>query len=378
MKQIFFDGKGNLHLKDVPSPSLKSGNILVKNANSLISTGTEAMALSGGGSLIGSALRRPELVRRALKLVSDRGVKNTLGIIRDASETWYPLGYSSAGTVIEVGDGVKGFVVGDRVACAGAGYANHASIISVPNQLAVKVPSNLSLREACFATVGAIALQGVRRADITLGENVVVMGTGLIGLITAQILRANGCTVICVDLEESRLAKAKDLGFEHALLAGTDSAIQSVLDVTENAGADAVIVTAATRSSRPVNDAFAMCRERGRVVIVGAVGMELEREEYYRKEIDLRISRSYGPGRYDSDYEEKGLTYPLGYVRWTETRNLDAFLDLLALGNVKVDQLISAEYSIDQAMLAYEEATGDDTEVIGVVVTYPNIRQLRK
>ena len=148
MKQIFFDGKGNLHLKDVPSPSLKSGNILVKNANSLISTGTEAMALSGGGSLIGSALRRPELVRRALKLVSDRGVKNALGIIRDASETWYPLGYSSAGTVIEVGDGVKGFVVGDRVACAGAGYANHAGIISVPNQLAVKVPSNLSLREA--------------------------------------------------------------------------------------------------------------------------------------------------------------------------------------------------------------------------------------
>ena len=378
MKQIFFDGKGNLHLKDVPSPSLKSGNILVKNANSLISTGTEAMALSGGGSLIGSALRRPELVRRALKLVSDRGVKNALGIIRDASETWYPLGYSSAGTVIEVGDGVKGFVVGDRVACAGAGYANHASIISVPNQLAVKVPSNLSLREACFATVGAIALQGVRRADITLGENVVVMGTGLIGLLTAQILRTNGCTVICMDLSESRLAIAKDLGFENVLLAGTDSATQSVLDLTENAGADAVIVTAATRSSRPVNDAFAMCRERGRVVIVGAVGMELEREEYYRKEIDLRISRSYGPGRYDSDYEEKGLTYPLGYVRWTETRNLEAFLGLLALGNVKVDQLISSEYSIDQAMLAYDEATGDDTEVIGVMLTYPEHQTAEK
>ena len=375
MKQIFFDGKGNLHLKDVPSPSLMSGNILVQNASSLISTGTEAMALSGGGSLIGSALRRPELVRRALKLVSDRGIKNALGIIRDASETWYPLGYSSAGTVIEVGDGVKGFVAGDRVACAGAGYANHAGTISVPSNLAVKVPSNLSFREACFATVGAIALQGVRRADLTLGEKVVVIGTGLIGLLTAQILRANGCAVICVDLLESRLAVAKRLGFENILLSGTDITTQSVLDLTENAGADAVIVTAATKSSKPVNDAFKMCRERGRVVVVGAVGMELEREEYYRKEIDLRISRSYGPGRYDSDYEYKGLTYPLGYVRWTETRNIGSFLDLLALGNVKVDQLISAEYSIDQAMLAYEEATSDDAEVIGVVLIYPEHQQ---
>ena len=377
MKQVFFDGKGNLHVKDVPRPSLMPGNILVQNSSSLISTGTEAMALSGGGSLIGSALRRPELVRRALKLVSERGIKNAIGIVRDASDSWYPLGYSSAGTVIEVGDGVKGFSVGDRVACAGAGYANHAATISVPTNLAVKIPSNISLREACFATIGAIAMQGVRRADPTLGETVVVMGTGLIGLLTAQILRANGCAAICVDLSEYRLAVANKLGFENVLLSGTDNVTQSVLDLTENAGADAVIVTAATKSSKPVNDAFEMCRERGRVVVVGAVGMELEREEYYRKEIDLRISRSYGPGRYDSDYEHKGLTYPLGYVRWTETRNLSAFLELLSVGNVKVDQLISAEYSIDQAMLAYEEATGDDAEVIGVVLTYPEHQQTK-
>ncbi|MEE3228348.1 MAG: bi-domain-containing oxidoreductase, partial [Chloroflexota bacterium] len=270
---------------------------------------------------------------------------------------------------------VNGFVEGDSVACAVAGYAKHAGTISVPSNLAVKVPSNLSFREACFATVGAIALQGVRRADLTLGEKVVVIGTGLIGLLTAQILRANGCAVICIDLSEARLAVAKRLGFENVLLSGTDITTQSVLDLTENSGADAVIVTAATKSSKPVNDAFKMCRERGRVVVVGAVGMELEREEYYRKEIDLRISRSYGPGRYDSDYEYKGLTYPLGYVRWTETRNIGSFLDLLALGNVKVDQLISAEYSIDQAMLAYEEATSDDAEVIGVVLTYPEYQQ---
>ena len=375
MKQVFFDGKGNLHVKDVPRPSLMPGNVLVQNSSSLISTGTESMALSGGGSLIGSALRRPELVRRALKLVSERGIKKTVGIVRDASKSWYPLGYSSAGTVIEVGDGVKGFSIGDRVACAGAGYANHAATISVPHNLVVKVPSNIALKEACFTTVGAIAMQGVRRTDPTLGEMVVVIGTGLIGLLTAQILRANGCAVICADLSHSRLQIARKLGFNNLLLSGSDNVIQSVLDLTEGAGADAVIVTAATKSSKPVNDAFGMCRERGRVVIVGAVGMELEREEYYRKEIDLRISRSYGPGRYDSDYEQRGLTYPLGYVRWTETRNLSAFLDLLALGSITVDQLISAEYSIDQAMLAYEEATGDNTEVIGIVLNYPEHQQ---
>ena len=375
MKQVFFDGKGNLHVKDVPRPSLMPGNVLVQNSSSLISTGTESMALSGGGSLIGSALRRPELVRRALKLVSERGIKKTVGIVRDASKSWYPLGYSSAGTVIEVGDGVRGFSIGDRVACAGAGYANHAATISVPHNLVVKVPSNIALKEACFTTVGAIAMQGVRRTDPTLGEMVVVIGTGLIGLLTAQILRANGCAVICADLSHSRLEIARKLGFNNLLLSGSDNVIQSVLDLTEGAGADAVIITAATKSSKPVNDAFGMCRERGRVVIVGAVGMELEREEYYRKEIDLRISRSYGPGRYDSDYEQRGLTYPLGYVRWTETRNLSAFLDLLALGSITVDQLISAEYSIDQAMLAYEEATGDNTEVIGIVLNYPEHQQ---
>ena len=377
MKQVFVDGKGNLHVKDVPVPSLMPGHILVQNSNSLISTGTEAMALSGGGSLVGSAFRRPELVRRAFKLVSEKGIKNAVGIVRDASESWYPLGYSSAGIVLEVGDGVKGFSVGDRVACAGAGYANHAATISVPHNLVVKVPDNISLREACFSTVGAIAMQGVRRTDPTLGETVVVIGTGLIGLLTAQILRANGCAVICVDLSHARLEVARNLGFENLLLSDTDNVTQSVLGLTEGAGADAAIVTAATKSSKPVNDAFRMCRERGRVVVVGAVGLELEREEYYRKEIDLRISRSYGPGRYDSDYEQKGLTYPLGYVRWTETRNLGAFLDLLALSNVKVNQLISAEYSIDQAMLAYEEATGNDTEVIGIVLTYPEYQQTR-
>ncbi len=370
MKQVFFDGKGELLLKDVPAPISVPGQLLVRTAYSLISTGTEAMALAGGGSLLKQALRRPDLVRRALGLAASKGVRTAAGLVRGAAENWYPLGYSAAGTVLEVGEGVDGFSVGDRVACAGAGYANHAEFISVPRNLAVTLPDALSFDEGCFATVGTIALQGVRRAEPTLGETVVVIGAGLIGLLTAQILHANGCRVICVDVEAARLKLAASLGVEHTMQAGAVDVVQSVLALTGGDGADAVIVAAGTQSSAPVNQAFEVCRERGRVVIVGAVGMELEREQYYRKEIDLRISRSYGPGRYDAEYEQKGLTYPLGYVRWTETRNLAALLELVVAGKLTVKPLISAEYDIDQAVQAYAAATAGDEETVAVLFRY--------
>ncbi len=370
MKQVFFDGKGELLLKDVPAPSSAPGHLLVRSAYSLISTGTEATALAGGGSLLKQALRRPDLVRRALGLAASKGVRTAAGLVRDAAENWYPLGYSAAGTVLEVGEGVDGFSVGDRVACGGAGYANHAEFISVPMNLVVTLPDALSFGEGCFATVGAIALQGVRRAEPTLGETVVVIGVGLIGLLTAQILRANGCHVICVDVAVERLKLAASLGVEHTMRAGVADVAQSVLALTGGDGADAVIVAAGTQSSAPVNQAFEVCRERGRVVIVGAVGMDLEREQYYRKEIDLRISRSYGPGRYDPQYEQKGLTYPLGYVRWTETRNLAAFLELVAVDKVAVQPLISAEYDIDQAVQAYAAATAGAEETVAVLFRY--------
>lgn len=372
MKQVFFDGKGKLYLKDVPSPAMQPGHVLVQNSSSLISTGTEAMALSGGGSLLGTALKRPDLVQRALKIVASQGVRSAATIVRDMSQTWYPLGYSSAGHVISVGEGVRGFDVGDKVACAGAGYANHAELVSIPTNLLAKVPQGVSMRDACFTTVGAIAIQGVRRADLTFGEIVVVMGTGLIGLLTAQILRSSGCKVICVDLYEERLRFANELGFVNVLQMSKDNVVRSVMDLTDGAGADAVIVCASTESSQPVNDAFEMCRERGRVVVVGAVGLDLKREEYYRKEIDLRISRSYGPGRYDTEYEEKGIKYPLGYVRWTETGNLSEFLHLLESGAVRVQSLISSEHSVDQASVAYDEATGGNPEIIGVLLRYPD------
>ena len=370
MKQVFFDGKGELLLKDVPTPICAPGQLLVCTASSIISAGTEATALAGGGSLLKQALRRPDLVRRALDMAARKGVKTAVGLVQAAAESWYPLGYSAAGTVIEVGEGVAGFSVGDRVACAGAGYANHSEFISVPRNLVVALPDTIRFHEGCFATVGAIALQGVRRVDPTIGETVVVIGVGLIGLLTAQILCANGCRVICVDLAAARLKLAASLGIEHTLLAGAADVVQSVLALTGGDGADGVIVTAATKSSEPLNQAASICRESGRVVIVGAVGMDLDREQYYRKEIDLRISRSYGPGRYDPEYEQKGMVYPLGYVRWTETRNLTAFLELVAAGKVAVKALISAEYDIQQAKQAYAKATAGAEETVAVLFRY--------
>ncbi|MCH2539723.1 MAG: bi-domain-containing oxidoreductase [Anaerolineales bacterium] len=370
MKQVFFNGKGELILKDVPIPICGSGSLLVRTEYSLISAGTESTLLAGAGSLVKQALRRPDLVGRVVQLVADKGLKTAAGVVRGAVENWYPLGYSAAGSVIAVGEGVDGFSVGDEVACAGAGFANHASVISVPKNLVVKLPEGLSCREGCFATVGAIALQGVRRAEPMIGETVVVIGAGLVGILTAQILQANGCKAICVDVASERLDIVSSLGIRHTLRSGFDDLVRSVRDLTGGHGADAIIVTAGTESSEPVNQGFEMCRERGRVVIVGSVGMELERDQYYRKEIDLRISRSYGPGRYDSEYEQKGMSYPLGYVRWTETRNLAAFLDLVTEDNVLLAPLISAEFDIEHALQAYAAVTSGDREILAVLFSY--------
>ena len=372
MKQVFFDGKGELHLKDVPAPALRSGQLLVQVAYSLISTGTESTALVGGGSMIKQALRRPDLVRRALQYAARRGVRATVDLVRSASKDWIPLGYSAAGTVVEVGAGVDSFSIGDRVACAGAGFANHAEYISVPTNLCAKVSDSVDMQEAAFTTLGAIALQGVRRAEPTLGETIVVVGTGLVGLLTAQLARAHGCKVICTDIIPSRLELARDLGVEHVIDANQTDPVKSVLEFTEGNGADAILLTASTSSSKPVNQAFEMCREKGRVVIVGAIGLELERAALYHKEIDVRISRSYGPGRYDRTFEEQGQDYPFGYVRWTETRNLSAFLDQVAAKRVSVSPLISAEYPIDNAAAAYARVTKGAANTIGVLLKYPS------
>jgi predicted dehydrogenase/NADPH:quinone reductase-like Zn-dependent oxidoreductase len=276
--------------------------------------------------------------------------------------------------VAEVGEGVEDIRVGDRVACGG-GSANHAEYISVPRNLLVSVPAEVSLRDACFTTLGAIAMQGVRRAEVSFGEVVVVVGLGLIGQLACQLAQAAGCVVIAIDLVEARLNLARELGAHHIINAQHEDAVEAVRRIAGDWGADCVLVCAATGSSVPVNDAFRMCRERGRVIIVGDVGMNLERAEFYHKELDLLISRSYGPGRYDQEYEQLGIDYPVGYVRWTENRNMAEFVRLLAEGKVRVGQLVSAQYKIEEAAQAYRALTERPRELLGVLFGYEEAEQ---
>lgn len=376
MLQVFFDGTGKLHVEDVPAPVCSSGRVLVQVHSSVISAGTEAASLAGGGSLLRQALRRPDLVQRTLKYAAQQGVAAAVALVQGASENWFPTGYSAAGTIVEVGAGITGLAIGDRVACAGAGFANHAEFISVPQNLCVKIAAQVSFQQAAFTTLGAVALHAVRRAEPTLGETIVVVGSGLIGLLAAQLLRNNGCRVICTDLAPERLALAGRFGAT-PLQAADGDLVRRVHALTDGLGADAVMLCAGSKSSQLVNQAFEMCRERGRVVVVGAVGLDLERNAMYRKEIDLCISRSYGPGRYDSEYEEQGATYPVGYVRWTETRNLQMIVDLLAAGTLDVQPLVSAEYAVSDAAVAYGRITSGDAAAVGVLLSYPQSDPLR-
>ena len=367
MKQVFFDGKGQLMVQDVPAPATPERGALVRVAASLISSGTEMAAASGGGSLIRKALEQPQLIRRAIDLALREGLRFTAGQVREIAETWLPTGYSAAGVVVEAGRGVSTLRAGDRVACAGAGYANHAEYDAVPLNLLAPIPEGVTFRQAAFTTLGAIALQGVRRAEVTLGETVVVVGLGLIGQITAQILDAAGCVVIGSDPIPARRELAARLAGAQTIDPTLGDAAEQVIALTGGVGADKVILCAATSSSRPTNEAFRMCRERGRVVMVGAMGMNLERPDFYSREIDFVISRSAGPGRYDAAYEEQGIDYPIGYVRWTEQRNMVAFLRLLADGKLDVDALIAAEYPIEQAAAAYEAV---QQGALAVLLTY--------
>jgi predicted dehydrogenase/threonine dehydrogenase-like Zn-dependent dehydrogenase len=371
MKQLFFDGKGQLHIEDVPAPTCGPGEVLVQTAYSLISAGTESTQAAGGGSLARRVMKQPQLIRSAAQFALKQGVGAMLRTVKQVADDWSPVGYSAAGRVVEVGTGATRFAVGDRVACAGAGHANHAEFIAVPENLTVKIPGDLPFREAAFVTLGAIALQGVRRAEPTLGETVVVVGSGLIGLLADQLLRANGCSVIATDLSDERLTLARTLGVEHTINVRAADPAKTVMALTNGLGADAVILCAAAKSSEPINQAFKMCRERGRVVIVGAVGMELDRADFYNKEIDLRMSRSYGPGRYDRNFEELGYDYPTAYVRWTETRNLSAFLEAVAAKRVNVAALISSEYPIENAQAAYDAVLKGGPAKIGVLLKYP-------
>ncbi len=351
MRQVVLRG-GRPLVVEVPAPTAQPGRVLVANLASAISSGTERAAVSdGGGSLPMRAVRNPDLVLATMRHARDRGVRETVRAVRNAVADDTVLGYASAGTVLDTG-GIADFTVGQLVACAGAGLANHAEVVSVPGNLVAAVPDNVQPREAAFTTLGAIAMQGVRRAEACLGERVAVIGLGLLGLLTVQILRAAGAVVFGVEPDLGRRVLAASFGAE--LVLAPEHAVAAVREWSGGLGADTVIVAAASSSSEIVNDAVAMVRRKGRVVPLGDVGLSFDRAGLYQREADVLISTSYGPGRYDPVYEEAGVDYPPAYVRWTENRNMEEFLRLLAAGRVTVVPLIGLELPVKRASEAYE------------------------
>jgi predicted dehydrogenase/threonine dehydrogenase-like Zn-dependent dehydrogenase len=372
MKQLIQEmDSGTIRVVDVPAPVVRPGGVLIRTTHSVISVGTERSTVElGRKSLLGKAMERPDQVRKVLDTVGREGVASAYHKVKTRLSELSPMGYSAAGAVERVGDGVTGLEVGDRVAAAGAGYANHAERLWVPKNLVVRVPDGVAGEAAAFATLGAIALQGVRQAEPRLGETVVVIGLGILGQLTVQLLGASGVRALAIDLDPSRVALAR----EHGALGWvrSDDVAARVEDATGGLGADAVIITAATSSTDPMELAGALARDRARVVVVGMVPIEVPRSPYYEKELDVRLSRSYGPGRYDPAYEEQGHDYPVGYVRWTEQRNMQAFLELIAAGKVDLDRLITHRFDFESAVSAYDVVTGDDaSSVLGVVLRYP-------
>lgn len=361
---------GVVSVLDVPAPSIQPGRVLVRTRASLISAGTERNTVElGKKTLLGKARQRPDLVKQVIQKAKTDGILNTYTAVRAKLDGKTELGYSASGIIAAVGEGVRGFTVGDRVGCAGAGYASHAEMISVPQNLCVKMPENVDFAAGAFGTLGAIAMQGVRLAAPTLGESVVVIGLGLLGQITVQLLRANGCRVFGVDLDEAKLDLARRLGADGCSTPGDASS--RVEAWSRGRGADAVLITAATMSNDPIELAGEVARMKGRVVAVGLVGMDVPRNVYYLKELSLQISMSYGPGRYDAEYEERGHDYPFAHVRWTEGRNIEAFLDLIAAKSVSVDQLITHRFPIAKGEDAYKLISGETREpYLGILLEY--------
>lgn len=353
-------------------PSPQPGMVLVRNAASLVSAGTErALVEFAGKSLLGKARARPDLLRQMLDKARREGLLNAAQAAFGRLDEAMPLGYSSAGTIVELGSGVQGFRVGQRVACAGGGYAVHAEYVVVPQNLLAVLPENLDYGSAAFATLGAIALHGFRLAEVQLGARVAVIGLGLLGQLAASIAQSAGCQVLGIDLDEQRVALARKRGLQAIR---RETAEEAAWAQSRGQGFDAVLVCADTQSDDPIELAGEMARDRARVVALGAVGMQVPRPTYYAKELNLIVSRSYGPGRYDPGYEEAGLDYPIGYVRWTEGRNLQAFVDLMSRGAVEVSDLITHRFSIEKAAQAYDLIQGKQP-FLGVLITYPKTRE---
>lgn len=375
MKQVVQNFKtGKLSVEDLPIPAFSAGMVLIENEYSLISAGTERGTVKvAKASLLGKAKQRPDLVKQVIKNIKKEGLAATIQKVRTKLDSLKALGYSTAGTVLASLDKDERFKLGDRVACAGQDYASHAEIVSVPQALVAKIPDNVSNMEASFATLGAIALQGVRQADINLGENICVIGLGLLGQLTCQLLKANGCNVFGIDFSDSLVTLSKTLGADNALNRNDGNLIASCENFTKGHGFDAVIITAAAPSNDPIELAAEILRKKGKVIVVGAVKMDIPRDpHFYRKELELRMSCSYGPGRYDVNYEEMGNDYPYAYVRWTEQRNMEAFLELLSKKKINIGPLITHTFDISEAEKAYDIVNGKIAEPhIGILLKYP-------
>lgn len=383
MKQILQSFKtGEMWLAEVPAPLCRPNGVVVKTAVSFVSAGTERMlAEFAKKGMIGKALQMPDQVKKVLRKIKTEGLWATIEKVEAKLDQPIPLGYSMAGTVVEVGSKVTGLSVGDRVACGGAGFANHAEYNYVPKNLVVKIPDGVCFEDASVATVGSIALQGLRQCELKLGETVCVIGLGLLGQLAVQMAKASGCRVIGFDTNAARVGKLR--GSEDQSACGENGGVRFVagnladeaMAFTGGQGVDAVLITAATKSDEPVTVAAEICRKKGRVVATGLVGMNLPRDQYYKKEIDFRLSCSYGPGRYDPQYEEGGVDYPYGYVRWTEQRNMQAIVELVASGALKPGKLVTHRFDFDEALSAYEVLLGVRKEpYLGIVLRYETQR----
>ena len=366
-------GSGDMIIQDVPYPQLGKGMVIVKNHYSIISAGTEgSTVVAARKSLIGKAKERPQQVKQVIDTLKKQGPVQTYRAVMKKLDAYSPLGYSCAGEVIEVGDGVTEFEVGDKVACAGVGYANHAEIVSVPINLCVKLDANTNLKDAAYNTLGAISMQGVRQADMRLGESCVVIGLGLLGQLAALILKASGVTVIGIDVSEAAVKQAVDNAVVDIGMTRNEAGIEEqIQSATHGYGADAVIIAAATNSLDPINFAGAIARKKGKVVVLGAVPTGFDRDPFwYRKELELKMACSYGPGRYDLNYEEKGIDYPLPYVRWTEKRNMEAFQNLIASNKINIAYLTTHEFDFDNAKAAFDLVVSKEEPFTGIALKY--------
>lgn len=375
MKQILQDmGKGSTYIADAPAPQASANTLIIATTTSLISAGTERMLVEfGNSSLLKKARQQPEKVAMVLEKIRTDGMLTTLEAVRSKLGQPLPLGYCNVGIVQQVGDGVENLKIGDRIASNGP----HADIVKVSKNLCAKIPNNVTDEQAAFVVTASIGLQGMRLAQPTLGECFAVTGVGLIGLLTVQLLLSHGCRVLAIDFDDRKLQLAKRFGAEICNPGKGEDSVAAGMAFSRGRGIDAVIITASTKSSDPVTQAARMCRKRGRIILVGVTGLELNRADFYEKELSFQVSCSYGPGRYDPSYEEKGQDYPVGFVRWTEQRNFEAILDLMSAGRLDITPLITHRFDFEKAADAYA-ALRSDTSVLGTLLKYNSKVETRK